>query len=489
MCYNMTVKPLHKKKAVLLYETRMRVGFVVMTVVFYLLAAIIWYMLAAVLPYTQTVNVSESENVFITREALSASQEQINRSERLKERVLLMPTSESTFNRRLKLIADAKETVDFMVFDTYAGDFTDIFYGALINAADRGIKVRVVLDGKMGKLGGSLKPIENLLSNHNNIELYYFNGPNVFDPGGLMTLMHDKLTVVDGDKCIVGGVNMGTGAYLSNFDMEVMVTNSGANGAAGQVKHYYETMLKSGLVKRFTSKIDDIEAKKLYIGKYTEYFAKSEFANATIDYASQGVAVDKITLVNNRISARKKSPIIWQALYNLMYDAKKSILVTPYTLLQNDKKDQIKSLAARNDEFVLITNSLYNTRNVGYADYYYTRKAYLTDDIKLLEYQAENQLHAKMFAIDDRYSIIGSFNLDERSIHIDTESVLVIDSPAFNKILTDYITDTMVNNSLEVGKDNEYILTENIPSAPTVDAAKRFKYAIYRVLGVVRCLI
>lgn len=466
----------------------MRVGFVIMTVAFYILAMLLWYIIAVIAPYTATVNVTESENVFITRKALSATQEQINRADRLKERALLMPTSENSFCRRLKLVADAEHTVDYMVFDTYVGDFTDIYYGALVSAADRGVKVRIMLDGTMGKLSDGLKDIENILSNHNNIELYYFNKINVFDPGGIMTLMHDKVTIVDGDKCIVGGVNMGTGAYLNNFDMEVMVTNSGKNGAAGQASHYFEKMINSGLAQRFTSKFDEIEVKNRYIDKYSQFFAKSEFADVPVDYLTQGVAVDKITFVTNPITVRKKSPIIWQAIYNLMYDAKKSTIVTPYTLLQSDKKDQIKTLAARNDEFTLLTNSLYNTRNVAYADYYYTRKAYLNEDIKLLEYQETDQLHGKMFSIDDRYSVIGSFNLDERSIHIDTESVLIIDSTAFNRVLNDYINKQMVANSLRVGMNNEYIPSETVQSHE-VPLDKRFKYAIYRVLSVVRCLI
>ena len=81
-----------------------------------------------------------------------------------------------------------------------------------------------------------------------------------------------------------------------------------------------------------------------------------------------------------------------------------------------------------------------------------------------MEYQADNQLHAKMFTFDNRYSIIGSFNLDERSAHIDTESVVIIDSPAFTAQLDDYINDTFVVNSLQVGMNNEYLPSDTVKS-------------------------
>ena len=93
-----------------------------------------------------------------------------------------------------------------------------------------------------------------------------------------------------------------------------------------------------------------------------------------------------------------------------------------------------------------------------------------------------------MFVIDDRFSVIGSFNLDERSIHIDTESVLIIDSPAFNKILSDFINENLVANSLQVGKNNEYLPSDSVPNHE-VSTSKRFKYALCSMLGVVRCLI
>ena len=482
------MKPLHRKKAVALYENRLGIGYIIRTVIFYVLAAFVWILVAMIAPYMATVTVSESRNIVLTRHAFSATDEQIALDEDKKERALLMPTSVDSFLRRLRLIEDAENTVDCLIFDTYEGTYSEYYYTALIKAAERGVKVRIVQDGKLGRLDGSLEWIGKIINNHDNIELYYFNNFNLFNPGAIMTLMHDKLTVVDGNKMIVGGVNIGTGSYLSNYDMEVMVTNSDMTKSVGQAEAYYNQMIDHDITKRHRTEKRDHSAKSSLLKQYSDFYDNSEIAAADVDYSEQGVAVDKITFLTNPIDYKKKAPVIYRAMCNMMESSEKSIIVTPYTLLQNDKKDEIKKLASGNTEFTLITNSLYNSRNVGYADYANTRKDYLNSNIKLMEFQDKNQLHCKMFSFDDRFSVIGSFNLDERSIHIDTECVVVIDSKAFNTILNDYINKTFLSNSLQVGNDNEYVADENI-TAHYPTASKRFKYFIYGALGVVRCLI
>lgn len=481
------MQPQKNKKAIALYETRIRIGYVVLTAVCYFFAAVIWYVLCVITPYMDSVPVSAADCAAITREALSATPEQIARDDSQKERALLMPTSVDSFYRRLRLIEDAESTIEYMVYDNYEQEFTFIYYAALLRAADRGVKVRIVVDGKMGTFVDTLEEIGQLLYNHNNIEVYHFNPVNIFKPTGLMVLMHDKVTIVDGNKLIVGGANMGTASFTANYDMEVMITNSGADGCAGQAVRYFNEMISNRLCVRKTSKKCNFSAKEKYFNKFSDFFNTYEFSD-TIDYNAQGVPVDKVTLLTNKIDGGKKPPIILRALYNLAENSEKTIIVTPYPLLVDKKIEQLRGVAAKNKEFKIITNSLYNTRNVGYAAYNSSRRDYIDENIELWEYQARNQLHAKMFSFDDRYSVIGSFNLDERSAHIDTESMLVIDSPAFNAQVNAYISDVFIKNSLQVGKNNEYLPSDCV-EAGVVPRTKKFKYAIYSVLGIVMNLL
>ncbi len=467
------------KKVSALGETRISIKYAVTLVVCYLLAAVIWFALGAFLPYTVKIEVSAEQNARLTRAAFSATRQQTDKTESEKERATLMPTSEDSFVQRLKLVENAESCIDFMVYDSYEDVGAEYFYTALYRAAERGVYVRILVDGKLGKLGGTLKPFENILSFHNNVELYYFNTANIFRPEGLLVLCHDKVTVIDNDKMIVGGANMGMGAYTANYDMEVLITN-GKDSVKSAKNYISGIMANKRLAKRQKTKKCDISAIKEYEKRLIKYLNENQNC---ADYENKSIAVDKITFLSNPVSDGKKAPIIFQALMNLAESSKETTIVTPYALLVDDKIDRIRQIAAKSDKFTIITNSLYNTRNAAYAEYYNHRTKYLGSNIELWEYQAENQLHAKIYSFDNRFSVIGSFNLDERSAHIDTESVVIIDSEEFNAVLTEYIEGQFKQNSLQVGDNNEYIASATV-TAGDVPSKKRNKYKLYSIMGV-----
>ncbi len=480
---------MHRKKAITLYETRMSRKYIVMTSVFYLIAAIIWYILGVLLPFMGNISVNPELAETLTREALSATPDETARPDAEKERALLMPTGDlqdmgkTAFDRHLRLIEDAQRTIDFAVYFNYNDVGVEYFYGAILRAADRGVKVRLAFDGKMGGLTDQYTELRKILQNHNNIEVWWFNGVNIWRPAGLMVLLHDKVTIVDGDKMIVGGVNLGMGAYTANYDMEVMITNSGPDGSVGQAQRYFDALVNSELTERKISKNADISLKKKYEDEFSAYFEKSEMKDH-VDYSRQGVPVDKVTYLSNPINDYKKEPVILQAMFNLIGSSQNTTVVTPYTLLMDDKIARLREISAKNARFRLITNSLGNSRNAAYSVYYFARDKYISPDIELWEYQAENQIHAKISTYDGRYSMIGSFNLDERSIHIDTESIVIIDSPEFTAQLDRYIEEVILGNSLRVGSDNEYIPSDTVTPA-AVESGKLEKYRLYNLLSAV----
>lgn len=193
--------------------------------------------------------------------------------------------------------------------------------------------------------------------------------------------------------------------------------------------------------------------------------------------------IDKATYLTNPVTDGKKPPRIAEAMFNLAESSERTTIVTPYALITDKKIKRLRAAAAKSKSFRLITNSLYNSRNVAYAVYRKDRKKYLSEHIELWEYQAEDQLHAKLSVYDGRYTIIGSCNLDERSAHIDTESVLVIDSESFAAAVENYIDTRFVAGSCRVGSDNEYIPSDVTPGKVPTD--KRIKYFFYSALAAV----
>ena len=55
--------------------------------------------------------------------------------------------------------------------------------------------------------------------------------------------------------------------------------------------------------------------------------------------------------------------------------------------------------------------------------------------MKVYEYMAPHSCHTKAVLIDDRMSIVGSYNLDMRSTYLDTELMLAVDSTELNAII------------------------------------------------------
>lgn len=472
-----------------MYETRMSGAYVAKTIVLYAIAAVVWYIVCAITPFFVTVNVGKENAEKVSFASLSATQSEIDADESTKERALLLPSSEDGFITRLKLVESAERTIDFAVFENNCDEWSGYFYSAILRAADRGVKARLIFDGRIGQFDVEQAELQKILQNHNNIEVYVYNPMNFGDPAGLLVFMHDKLTVVDGDRMLVGGINMGKYAYMSNADLEVLITNSGEDRSVGQVEEYYEQLIRSKLSKRKISKKCVFSVRDEFDERYSAYIEQNrDKFDAPTDYKTVGVAVDKVTHVHNPVDAHKKEPIIWQAVCNLAEKSKETAIVSPYVLLEDRKITKLRDLAAHSDKFTVVTNSLYNTRNVAYAHYLYTRSDIASEHLDVYEYQADNQLHAKFMSFDRRFSLIGSFNMDERSCHIDTESVLVIDSAAFNAQLNALIDDKFMIDSLKVGLDGKYEPSESVQAKP-VSFGKKLEYKLFRMLSLVVYLL
>lgn len=89
-----------------------------------------------------------------------------------------------------------------------------------------------------------------------------------------------------------------------------------------------------------------------------------------------------------------------------------------------------------------------------------TKKKLINKGIKISEYQGPDSIHGKSYIFDDKLSVVGSFNMDNRSSFLSTETVVVIDSEEFaDELLGEF--NKLKNNSYRVGKDYKYILEEN----------------------------
>ena len=109
---------------------------------------------------------------------------------------------------------------------------------------------------------------------------------------------------------------------------------------------------------------------------------------------------------------------------------------TPYIICNEYMYDGLKKVCDSVGNVSLMTNSVGNNGNpFGSADYYAHKDKVLGTGLEVWEYEGGYSYHGKSVLIDDDISVVGSFNIDMRSVYLDTELMLVIDSKKINEQL------------------------------------------------------
>ena len=188
---------------------------------------------------------------------------------------------------------------------------------------------------------------------------------------------------------------------------------------------------------------------------------------------------DRISLISNPFTGLPKQPLILWQLLQLAGDSRTGVLFqSPYTVVGGPVYRQLAALAGQK-EVCLLTNSLASTPNPpAFSAYLWDRTALARAGLTIYEYQSEDSIHGKSVLIDDRLSAVGSWNLDERSIAIDTEVMLVIDSAPFQQLLRQRY-DSIIARSLVVGEDGRYL-----PGAAEALPVPPLKKGLYHALSV-----
>ena len=108
------------------------------------------------------------------------------------------------------------------------------------------------------------------------------------------------------------------------------------------------------------------------------------------------------------------------------------VIESPYMVPSRGFRKGIESAMGRGVAFRVLTNSLLTTDNLlPQAAYRNAQGWILGQGIELWEYAGAESMHAKSAVLDERIGIVGSYNLDPRSEHLNTEIALVIDDGAF----------------------------------------------------------
>lgn len=389
------------------------------------------------------------------------------------ERAGIIETNRGALDTRLAMFQEAKKSIIISTFDIREGKSTDDTFAALLDAADRGVKVQVLVDGLYGMLHMNGKTIFQAAGSHPNLEIRFYNEPNFLKPWTINGRLHDKYVLVDNSLLLMGGRNMfdyfiGDDSRGSiGYDREVLLYSKNKaqkDGAISQVHSYFRKVWDSSDCKTVfagTPQKEKTEKKIKYLSRRYKSIQK-KLPDKT-DWTKQTVPVRKATFVTNPIHIGNKEPYVWYTMQQLMLNAKKDVTIqTPYAVFSKDMYKGMEELTDKVPNVEMLINSTAVGDNfIASSDYTRNRPKILKTGPKVYEFFGDHSCHGKSIAVDDRLSVIGSYNFDMRSTYLDTETMLVLDSPELTQELRKYMN-RLKEQSLQVNEKEQYIPKQGV---------------------------
>jgi putative cardiolipin synthase len=383
----------------------------------------------------------------------------------------------AAFLARAALIEGAGKTIDLQYYIIHLDLTGKLLMGFLLKAADRGVRVRLLVDDMYS---GGKDFDAAAFSAHPNIEVRLFNpyaGRSSFsrifdyitDFSRVQRRMHNKMFIVDGVAAVVGGRNLGDEYFAAkedvNFaDADLLALGPVVHECGVEFDKYWNSDLAFP-IEAFVSDprtdahlkdvsavlLSHIEAEKESV--YAQRLSKTDLLrqlkekNLPVTWAPAKLSYD----LPEKITSHGKPEdgiTLWPRLVPYLQDLKSElILVSPYFVPGDSGVAHIKALGNRGVNVRILTNSLASNDvslvHGGYARY---REAMLRSGVELYEVRATPDmqrgrrsrerfgsagasLHAKTFVFDRKVLFVGSANLDPRSRYLNTEVGMIVESP------------------------------------------------------------
>jgi cardiolipin synthase C len=423
------------------------------------------------------------------------------------------------FLARAQMIDAAEKTLDLEYF-IFRGDETGrLLTDALLRAADRGVRVRVLVDD-----GDTVPGDEQIsaLDAHPNVEIRIFNpfvyrGHSklrrtiefVFNSSRLNYRMHNKLLVVDNAVALVGGRNIGNQYFQMDPDSQFADDDVFAAGPiAMQLSATFDEFWKSrfavpATVLNRSQRSGSALAERRQRASERPERHLEPLKTDGVDYVARlatgepyaGIIAGRLPLVWAQSQVISDSPdkkgvdrgelpgrlMAEQVLKAASAAQSELLMVTPYLVPAPDELNAVEDLRKRTVRVGILTNSLKSTPDlIAQSGYVKFRVQLLKDGVELYEIRSllgstrgsgetalvsrygNYGLHAKLLVFDRKRIFIGSMNFDQRSKHLNTEIGLIIDSPELAQ-------QTVTRFDRMVQPDNVYALgwreaTDGVPA-------------------------
>ena len=447
--------------------------------------------------------------------------------------LLLVSDNNDAYAIRVLLARHAVRSIDVMYYLWRADSTGSLLTAELIRAADRGVRVRMLLD--------DINPFNSdqahiALNSHPNIQLRLFNPSRARDgwfrrgvelASNLFRLtrrMHNKAMIVDGEYALVGGRNVAD-AYFdqaeTNFrDLDALMRGQATRQTMEIFERFWDcpssvpidrlnpapAMGKRRALRELAGALSTADTAEVQ-HRANLY----ENVNAFIDRAGGFCWTNSADVISDppeKADGQGRDGWLLTALLDRIQSSRQTLKITsPYFIPGKRGVATLSKLVRDGVRTTVLTNSLAATDvaavHGGYANY---RKELLRNGVALFELQPFERgqkmsmfgskgasLHTKAFIVDDRSAFVGSFNFDPRSVSLNTEMGVLFEHEGLIGRLRELF-------DLEIAPDTSYRLSlegnrlrwdaeeggaaQTYFSEPEATLFRRFVAAIVRYLPI-----
>ena len=384
---------------------------------------------------------------------------------------------------RIFLIDNAQKSIDVQYY-IYDDDASGAFFSYhLLQAAKRGVKVRILIDD-LDTSGKDKQWL--LLASHPNITLKVFNPIRfrkmfrfvklALHVDSLGRRMHNKALIVDDSYSIIGGRNIGdiyyaTGESTLFLDFDIIC----AGAINSDIVKMFQTYWSSSVVENAREVLEaefsnaELHRSEELLNQQVAYFLQTPIAKAmlkspfVVELQKQKISFVKAKAAFFYDHPEKIITDIEDDTYHISKEIdrefnkiqKSVLIISPYFIPTKNMLKKFKILRQRGVDITVVTNSLASTDVfIVYSGYQKHVEALLKMGVSIYELKPNSfkdlrqtnqwikqnriSLHTKLMILDGRYLTLGSANIDPRSIKLNTETFMIIDSKFLaNKLLSE----------------------------------------------------
>jgi len=413
-------------------------------------------------------------------------------------KMILIDDGVNAFVARASLLYAAEKTIDVQYYIWHADLVGKILFNGLIAAADRGVRVRVLLDDM--PVDKETETILYAMDQHQNIEVRLFNPFATRDfryvtylvsPKRINHRMHNKSFTVDNQHTIIGGRNIGDEYFSahenSNFkDIDVLAIGPIVKEVGSHFDLYWNSKVVYPVTAFDHNKSSEKSLQKVAasLQKFVDSKKNSKYhQDVQNSEMYKGIKRDQLP----------ESPFykVFQGIVHVIYDdPRKGLgkteqevtylkyliepyveninktfeLISPYFVPGEEGVNYLTSMVDKGIKVRVVTNSLSSTDGLmAQSGYSRRRHDLLVGGVELYEFKssfktsvskslrrgekAKSALHAKVYIFDREQVFIGSFNFDPRSSNINSEVGVVYEVAEMANLIATTVFDENIKQA------------------------------------------